>query len=192
MHNSKMKIMSNKRGAMELSMGTLVTIVLVVVALVMGLVLIRSIFQSGTSAVDQIDSAVQDQINKLFSQEGKDVVIYPASQEISLERGDDPAGFAFSLKNKDGTTSQSYTYTVSAQGQGTITGCGSLTVEQANQFIIGGQGEFNLGPGATLSTPRLVRFDVPESAPSCSFFYNLEISGNLEQEESIQIFVTLE
>lgn len=173
---------------MELSMGTFVTIVLIVVAMVLGFALIRTIFQSGTSAIDQIDAAVQNEINKLFAEEGKKLVVYPASRQITLSKGDEPKGIAFSARNND-VESATFSYEVSADD---VSKCGSLTEEQANRFMIGGTGEFSLGPGNTLDLPRLIKFDIPESAPPCTMVYNLAVSKGGEPYSSADIFVTVE
>ena len=182
---------SNKKAAMEMSIGTIVTIVLLVTVLVLGLVLVRTVFSTGTDAVDEIDAAIQDEINKLFSDEARNLVVYPSSRDIEIEKGQEPAGFAFSVKNEDGVNSQEYTYTVASQGLPSAQ-CGGLTAAQADGYIIGATGSFSVSGGNSLQNARLVRFDVPETAPSCSFFYNLDITGSEGQEETAQIFVTFE
>lgn len=178
----------NRKGAMEMSVGTIVTIVLLVTVLVLGLVLVRTIFSSGTDAVDSIDAAIQDEINKLFADEDRNFILYPSSGNVVIKKGDDPKGFAFSVKNSKGAETQDYTYTVFAQSIPST--CGTLTESQANGFIIGDSGTFSLGGGNSLSNARLVRLQVPEEAPSCSFFYEIKVVGNLGHEESKQVFVT--
>ena len=86
---------SNKTGAMEMSVGTIVTIVLLMSVLVLGIFLIQKIFKTGTSAIDIVDTQITDEMSKLFATEGKNLVIYPSSQQITLRKGDDPKGFAF-------------------------------------------------------------------------------------------------
>ncbi len=180
----------NKRAAIEMSMTTIVTIVLVVVTLVLALVLIRTIFTTSTGAVEQIDSAIQDQINKLFTSEGKNIAVYPASQSITVKKGDVPKGFAFSIKNP-GTEVASFSYTVTADNPASITSCGStFSKEKAEAYILGGTGTFSLGASAQLDLPKLVKFNVPETSPACTIVYNLQISGGLTT--SADIFVTIE
>ncbi|RLG16499.1 hypothetical protein DRN69_00715 [Candidatus Pacearchaeota archaeon] len=181
--------MRERKAAMEMSVGTIVTIVLLMGVLVLGIFLIQKIFKTGTSAIDQIDVAVQNEINKLFTEEGSNLIIYPSAGEVTIKKGDNPKGFAFSVKNADGSQSQSYTYTISAQSIPTT--CGTLTKTQADNFIIGASGQFSLGPGNSLQNARLVRFTVPKTAPSCSFFYEITITGDKGQTENAQIFVTI-
>lgn len=173
-----------------MSMTTIVTIVLVVVTLVLALVLIRTIFTTSTGAVEQIDSAIQDQINKLFTSEGKDIAIYPASQSITIKRGDTPKGFAFSIKNPS-TEVASFTYTVTANDPNSIASCGStFSKEKAESYILGGSGTFSLGGSAQLDLPKLVKFNVPATGPACTVVYNLQISDGLTQ--GADIFVTFQ
>jgi len=188
--NSKKKIFpKSRKAALEMSVGTIVTIVLLMSVLILGIFLVQRIFSSSTNAIDQVDSQIQSEITKLFSNSEKDLIIYPTSTTIDIKRGDDPAGFAFSVKNNDGANAQDYIYTVSSNGLPSGL-CGSLTNEQANSYIIGATGPFTLGGGNSLENPRLVRFSVPDTAPSCSFFYDLNIEGSLGQLEGTQVFVS--
>ncbi len=180
-----------KKAAMEMSVGTIVTIVLLVTVLVLGLVLVRTVFSTGTDAVDQIDSALQNQINELFASEGN-LVVYPASRELTLERGDTPKGFAFSVRNDENMKSALFTYDVSAND---ISRCGDFSKSEANQMLIASSGSFNLGAGDTLEIPQLVKFDVPETTPLCTIVYKLAVTKTMGGTESpyssAQIFVTI-
>lgn len=172
-----------------MSMTTIVTIVLVVVTLVLALVLIRTIFTSSTGAIEQVDTAIQDQINKLFTSEGTNFIIYPASRDITLKRGDTPKGFAFSVENT-GTEDADFTYSMTASD---VTNCGSsFTKEKAEAFLLGGTGEFSLGAGSKLGLSRLIRFNLPESTVPCTIVYTLTVDGNAEGfPQSADIFVTI-
>ncbi len=182
-----MKI-NSKRAAIEMSMTTIVTIVLVVVTLVLALVLIRTIFTSGTGAIEQIDTAIQDQINKLFATEGTKLAIYPASRQISLTRGETPKGFAFSVKN-NGVESADFSYSLTATDTAS---CGTtFTKETADAIVLGGSGTFSLGPGDKLDLPILILFNVPESAPPCTITYYIDIKKAGTTYSGTNIFVTL-
>ena len=69
-----MKI-QNKKAAMEMSVGTIVTIVLLMSVLVLGLVLIRNIFTGATDSVNDLGDKVRGEINNLFADEGDNVVV---------------------------------------------------------------------------------------------------------------------
>ncbi len=182
-------ILKNKKGAMEMSMGTIVTIVLVVVTLVLALVLIRSIFSSSQGAVDQVSTAIQNQINQLFSSENADLAIYPADLNVPIKRGDDtPKGFAFAVKNPDNAAVK-FSYTVTAQS---LYKCGNITTDTANGYIVNPEGSVSAGAGAQSSTG-VVRFKVEKSAPACTITYFIQITDPNNQgfAPSSQIFVNL-
>lgn len=180
--------MKNKRAAMEMSMGTIVTIVLLMTVLVLGLVLVRSIFRSGTSSIDQIDQATQNEINKLFAEEGKRLVIYPTSREISIKKKDS-GGFGFSVKNLD-PVEESFSYEVSAYEIGS--GC-QMNLNSANNLIIlGGSGTgINLASGSAMENAILVKFEIPETAPLCSIRYKLEVKAGTDAYATDYVDLTI-
>lgn len=185
---SQYKMIKHKKAAMEMSVGTVVTIVLLMAVLVLGIFFVQKIFRTGTNAIDTIDSEVQNQINKLFSEEGKKVAIYPTSRQITLDKDDDPKGFAFSVRNND-IESADFSYEVYAVD---ASKCGSSFREtNANNLLLGGSGDFPLGPGDVMDLPRLVKFDIPESAPPCTIIYNLEIKKEGVPYSVVDIFVTI-
>lgn len=183
----KMKRINNKKAAMEMSVGTIVTIVLLMSVLVLGIFLVQKIFKSSSSAIDTVDSQIQSEINKLFSTEGKALVIYPSSREISVKKGDTPKGFAFSVKNTD-VESHDFSYAVESQD---TSSCGSLTTDQANTWMLSAQGSFSLGPGGTLTNAEKVLFKIPDSAPPCTIVYRVNIDKESTPYESSTIFVTI-
>ena len=69
---------------MELSVGTMVTIVLLVMVLILGIVLIQNIFKGAKGAVDLTNDQIRDELNKLFSEEKK-VVIYPGTKRVEIK-----------------------------------------------------------------------------------------------------------
>lgn len=160
-----------KRAAMEMSVGTIVTIVLLMAVLVLGLVMVRTIFRSSTDNIDQVDKKVKDQINKLFSEdELKKVIIYPSSY-ITLEKGKS-AGFGLSIRNNEETSGE-FSYTVeAAEGE-----FDCMSTSAANGLIsLGRVGNgINLLPGTVMDEPVYVRFDIPDSAPPCQIRYNLNV-----------------
>jgi len=184
----KLKFANSKTGAMEMSVGTMVTIVLLMVVLVLGIFFIQKIFKSGTNAIDSIDSQVQSEIEKLFAKENTKVGFYPTSREVSLKKGDDPAGFAFSIKNND-IEEREFSFTTTAVD---ASKCGAgFDEEDATDMLLGGSGTFGIGPGDK-SESRLVKFVVPESTPPCTIEYELEILRDDETTYvNINFFLTI-
>jgi hypothetical protein len=181
----------SRKAAIEMSMTTFVTIVLVVIVMVLGIFFIQKIFTSGTNAIDSIDSQVQSEINKLFADEGGKIAVYPTSRQITLKKGDDPKGFAFSVRNDD-KEGHEYDYSITADD---VSNCGSsMTKKEAENYLLGGMGSFSLGAGNSLDLPRLVKFDIPESAPPCTIIYTLHIMRDdnaKDDDSSADIFITI-
>lgn len=180
--------MENKKAAMEMSVGTIVTIVLLMSVLVLGIFLVQRIFGTATSAIDVVDAQIQSEINKLFASEGKKLVIYPSSRDVTINKGDDPKGFAFSVRNDD-VVQHTFNWQVSAQD---VSGCGALTQEQANSWLLPSQGSFPLGPGSSPTLAELVKFNVPETAPPCTIIYRLNIDSDGTPYDGGTVFVTID
>jgi len=181
---------NSRRAAMEMTVGTMVTIVLLVTVLILGLVLVRTIFRSGTDAINDVDSAVQDEIRKLFADEGKTLVIYPSARQITMKAGDDPGGFAFSVRNND-VEERDFTYTVGAEPSFEFSKCGvTFTESRANSWLLTNSGSFPLGPGQDLPLAELVLFAIPETSPPCTIPYRLDIEG-AEYPLGTTVFVTI-
>lgn len=172
-----------------MSVGTIVTIVLLMSVLILGIFLVQKVFRSGSNAIDSIDNQVQSEITKLFSEEGKRFVVYPTSQQLTIRKGDDPRGFAFSLKNTFPET-RTFSYNVEATD---VTGCGSLTETQASSWLRNSKGELKIGAGNTPTLPELVLLVIPESAPPCTVTYRISVEDESEEfTDGAPIYITVQ
>jgi hypothetical protein len=183
----------NRKAAMEMSVGTIVTIVLLMSVLVLGIFLVQKVFSSGTNAVDQIDQQVQNEINKLFSEEGVTLAIFPSSRQIPIKQGENK-GFAFSVFNKE-SNGYDYTWTIEAQDSDSFKyseKCGSgMTKEKAESYLVVSGGSFGLGGSAQMEIPELVLFDIPEEAPLCTIPYRLETERDNEPSRGTTVFIEI-
>jgi hypothetical protein len=170
-----MKNLRNRKAAMELTMGTMVTMVLLVAVLILGGYLVNRIFFGATESIDQINTQVRSEITKLFSEDStRKIIIYPQSRTVPLKKGSQGNGFAFSIRNVE-TTAGEFTYVVSASE----TDCQALTIAQADTFIgLGKTDTITIGPGDVMDDPVLVTFNIPETAPPCSVRYNIDLTRN--------------
>lgn len=183
----------NKKGAMEMSVGTIVTIVLLMSVLVLGIFLIQNIFDTGTSAVEDVNQEVESQINTLFSEEGKKLALYPPSAEISIKGGDNPSGFAFAVHNQD-SSSHTYTYETKVED---VNQCeGNLEKSEVESWMMSGE---NMETGIPLNGGKkmdpnegLVRFNVPEDAPPCPIGLRLIVYEDSEPFKTAPLFLTVE
>jgi len=166
-----------KKGAMELSIGTIVIIVLAMSMLILGLVLIRTIFTGAKYNVDQMNDKVRDEINKLFV-ENKKIVIYLANQKADVKQGKD-WGIAFGIKNlKTGTAEASkFDYDVVINNVDEVrANCGINEAEAESWIKAGKSGSIQISPGETYTT--IIRFQIPEAAPLCIVRYNINVKAD--------------
>ncbi|MFH1425640.1 MAG: hypothetical protein ABIG28_02855 [archaeon] len=110
MHLPKLK---QKKAAIELSVGTIVIIVLAMIMLTMGIVLVTKIMKVGTESVDTLSEKVKGEIDGIFAEEGSKVAIRLGSDKIAkIEQGTNGFGIAVgaTTRNKDAVTSDNLKY----------------------------------------------------------------------------------
>ena len=165
--------MYNKKGAIELSIGTIVIIVLAMSMLIMGLVLIRNIFQGATYNVDQLNKNVESEINKLFNERGEKIVIYLPGSQAEVKQGQS-FGVAFGIKNDATGEANAGNFIYKIQTSSIQKDC-QLTVQQADSYLkLGDTGSFSLLPGKSHSD--LVKVQPSANAPLCEIKYTLAVT----------------
>ena len=172
------KLTFEKKAAMEMSVGTIVTIVLLMTVLILGLVLVKQIFFSGTEIVDLTTAQLRAEVEKLFSEESK-LVIYPTNREVKIRQGNvDGVGLGIKnlLRGTEGNKVFSYVVTVSdpeIQRK-----CG-VSATEAERWIKTGRAESNIIVPVGDFTSGKVLFEIPVGAPLCTirFRVNVEAEG---------------
>lgn len=166
----KMKT-GKKRGAIEMSVGTIVTIVLMVTMLILGIVLIRNIFSSAKGVVDMTNAQLENEINKLFSEENE-IAIYPSTRYVEIKQTE-VDGVGFGIKNlQEGVLgATSFSYKVSASD---VENCG-VSKEVAESWILVGKQENDITIPAGGKIVRSVKFQIPIGAPLCIARYKIEV-----------------
>jgi len=167
----------NRKGALELSIGTIVIIVIGMSMLILGLVLVQTIFSGSKYNVEQLNEKVKGEIGKLFEEESRSVV-YLANHEARVKQGD-IFGVAFAFKNLEtGTTKAGqFTYEVKAAAIGDS--CKGLTPQIAESWIKSrANGDTSLPPGETYYI--IARFEVSETAPLCIVPYDIIVKKDGE------------
>jgi hypothetical protein len=168
-----------KKGAMELSISTIVVIVLAMAMLILGLVLVNSIFKGAKYNVDTINNKVSDEIGKLFV-EDKKIVVYLANQKADIKQGSD-WGVAFGVKNlKPGSSQGSkFSYKVEVANPSEVKENCHINEKDAMSWIKAGkESNIQIAPGAV--QPWLIRFQIPEGAPLCIVRYNINVNADNE------------
>jgi len=163
-----------KRGAIELSIGTIVIIVLAMSMLILGMVLVKNIFTGSSQNVLQMNDKVKDEINKLFVEDKKTVVYLP-NQIAKIQQNED-WGVAFGIKNLARGTAEAgrfhYDVTVSDPDVRTKCGVDERTIE--SWITTGRADDLIIAPGEAYAG--VVRFMVPENSPLCTVRFHIDVT----------------
>lgn len=160
----------NKRAAMEMSVGTIVTIVLLMAALVLGLVLTYNIFTSANGAIDLTDQELSEEINTLFGDSGAKLMLYPKSGEVKIKQEEQDA-IGLGIKNllTGVSGSQKFSYEVKVIDKSR---CGNANV--LDWIYLGKSGsDIPIAAGGMYSTK--ITFNIPSGSPLCTVRYRVEV-----------------
>ena len=169
-----------------MSVGTIVTIVLLMSVLVLGIFLIKNIFSSSKNAIDLTDKQLTSEIEKLFSEESR-LVIYPTSMLLKLKQ--EEAG-AVGLGIKNLATSAGQGDTFSYEVVASENNCG-LSNSEIEEWIILGKSEENIQITIGEMEVARVTFQIPSGTPLCSarFRVNVYVEGDSYDTESFDVQV---
>ena len=93
----------NKQAAFEMSITTVVVLVIAMVMLALGLVLVKNIFGGATSSVDIINDKVKSQINNLFQSTDSNVIVkLGADNKAKVRAGTPDFGVAIAARTCNG------------------------------------------------------------------------------------------
>jgi len=163
----------NKKGQMEMSVGTIVTIVLLVTLLILGVVLIKNIFTSAKGVVDLTDQQLRSEISKLFSEDSP-MSVYPGTRFIEIkQQATDGVGFGIKNLQQGAAGTSTFSYAVSASD---VSNCG-VTQAVAESWITVGKSEQDLAIPVGDSIVRKVLFNIPVGAPLCTARFKIEVTS---------------
>jgi len=181
--------MKSKKAAMEMSVGTIVTIVLLMSVLVLGLMLTNKIFNVATDSVDSIGQIAKDSLNSAFSKDGGVLAFYPSNRIIRIKQGADGEGFVFAINNPNKKETTFYYQFNLSEGYDLQKNCGnSISKKEVEDWILQNQGSVTISAsGSNSETPKLILFSIPKSAPKCTISYTLKV---YEKTETTPVFVS--
>lgn len=189
----------NKRAAMEMSVGTIVTIVLLMSALVLGLVLTRTVFRGSTESVDSLNSGVQKEINNLFGEENKNLVISLGSQKTaSVKQGTQnfgiPMGFSPDDPNAWGNNKEGCYYIIEANEEGNY--CVNMQGgwDDPKRDITTGTNRVTFDEYQDGNGYALIKINIPEEIPPClqRFTVYVGCEGNQHTDEATKTYFDIE
>jgi hypothetical protein len=168
--------MKNKNAAFEMSVGTIVTIVLSVTLLVLGIFFVQQVFSSAKGVADLTDQQMRNEINKLFSSEDK-IVIYPSTRYIEIKQ-ESTDGVGIGIKNLyQGVSGDvKFSYIVEPED---FSNCG-VSAEVAESWIALGKSATDLPIASGDLASRKVLFNIPVGAPLCTVRYRVKVTADGE------------
>ncbi len=156
--------MKNKKAAMEMSMGTIVTIVLLVSVLILGLVFVRNVMCSGIVLTDQITSNVEEEIQSLFSVSETGVkCMGEGNDEIKLADGGSRKIGCIIRTDDQGEYSLKVTDIKSLSG---------VSTERVQDWVLSKDWEGNVAPGD--KTVQVLLLRIPEETTNTMLEITIE------------------
>lgn len=179
--------MKNKTAAMEMSVGTIVTIVLLMTVLILGIFLVQKIFSSARGVIDLTDQQLRSEVNKLFSVESK-LVIYPGTRLIEMKQ-EDVDGVGIGIKNllegTAGTKKFSYEVVV-ADASDCIE-----SEEEIEEWFTTGREEYDIPIPVGDIASQKVLFRIPTGSSLCTvrFRVNVDAEGTAYATDFFDVVV---
>ncbi len=162
--------MKYKKGSMQMSMGTIVTIVLLMSVLIMGLMLTRNIMCSGIVLTDQINEKMTNQVQDLFSETQSGVKCMGAgSDEIKIADGGSRRIWCIVNTNNRAT------YELSVREGSIKTNSETVTPEDIEEWIAFGKssGETVVDVGGKTIT--VTTLDIPEEVDTTTVQMKIDV-----------------
>lgn len=163
--------MQNKKAAFEMSMTTLVVIVIAVIMLILGMAFVRQIFGTATKSVSIVDQQVKSKLQTMFGEESRNIVLY--SKSIDIKPGTESFTVPFAAMKPGGGPVSELKYKVTLVGGN----CETLNPGQVNSWFISPQ----LNTPITFNSYEVniayadVIISVPKSAVYCKEIVKIEL-----------------
>ena len=170
-------ILKSKKGAIELSMTTVVVIVLSMTMLILGLTLVRSIFKGATDSVDSINDKVKAQIANLFANEQQsNLIVLLGSDKTAKVKADTASfGVAVAAKTLDGTASSRgrLQYMITLDQNSDCLKKNSKAIVESWFSGVGSWRNFDGYEGDTSFST--IKFGVPKATALCTQTVNIDV-----------------
>jgi len=163
--------MKNKKAAFEMSISTVVVIVIAVVMLILGLVFVGRIFETATESVDIIDDQVKNELINLFGQSsGKEIIVKLGSQQTAkVRQGTQGFGFVFGIAPSGVTNLDTCRYTIVKSG-GTCANPDPMT------WFPYGTNNKNFDEIGSNTAFALIKLNIPDTQQPCEEKFNIQVT----------------
>lgn len=175
----KLMVQTNKKAALELSIGTIVVIVIGMSMLILGLVLVRTIFSGSVSSIDTLNEQVQNEIQNLFGDNSGNLVIKLGSADTAkIKPGSDPFNIAIGAQHPDGAsiTRDSLEYKITLAEDSDKNCVRILGKERAEKLFITKVNTWNKFDEFSGSNAfALIQIEVPKGTAKCTQKVNVDM-----------------
>lgn len=183
-----MQKIGGKKAAIELSISTIVIVVLGVSMLILGLVLVRSIFTGAKNVADMTDDQLKAQISAMFGDD-RSIVVYPDSKQIDVVQGK-KGDFGIGIKNRiqGSAADKKFSYEVIVSDAGVQKKCGTTDAAMLDLITVGqSEKDIPIASGGSYSTR--VRFETSVGDPQCTvrFRINVRVNSEIYGSESMDV-----
>jgi len=171
-------VRTNRDGALELSIGTIVVIVIGMSMLILGLVLVRTIFSGSTRSINDLNEQVQNEIRDLFDDDSGNLVIKLGSADTAKVKPGERFNVAIGAQHPDGAsiTRQSLLYKIELADDSDENCLRILGKERAEDLFVtrvNTWNEFDRYSGSNAFA--LIEIDVPKGTARCTQKVNVDM-----------------
>ena len=161
--------MKNKKAAFEMSITTVVVIVIAVVMLILGLVFVGRIFEVATESVDIIDEQVKNELINLFEQGGgKEIIVKLGSQQSAkVRQGTQGFGFVFGIAPESVTDLNDCKYTITKSG-------GNCVSPDPMTWFVYGTNNLGFDEISQNTAFALIKLNIPNEQQPCQQKFNIK------------------
>ncbi len=172
---------------MELSVSTIVVIVLAMSMLILGLMLIRNIFSSAENALKMTDDQLMEELKNIYGKE-TEIGVTPSSKKIDVRQGE-PTAFGIGITNlrRGASSDVTFSYVVEVSDSKVSEKCDGYTKEEIESLISVGQSEEGIPIASGQSYVTRVTFETQIGDPLCLVRFRISAKANDEPYGSPQI-----
>jgi len=171
-------VQTNRDGALELSIGTIVVIVIGMSMLILGLVLVRTIFSGSTKSINDLNEQVQNEILDLFDDDQGNLVIKLGSADTAKVKPGQRFNVAIGAQHPDGATISRDTllYQITLDDNSDTNCLRIMGKERAEKMFVtkvNNWNEFDRYSGSNAFA--LIEIDVAKGTPRCTQKVNVDM-----------------
>ncbi|MGV8142820.1 MAG: hypothetical protein ACP5NS_04275 [Candidatus Pacearchaeota archaeon] len=171
-------MVTNRKAALELSIGTIVVIVIGMSMLILGLVLVRTIFSGSTKSVNDLNEQVQSEILDLFDDNSGNLVVQLGSADTAKVKPGDRFNVAIGAQHPDGdsVTRDTLLYRVELADDSDDNCVRKLGRQRTEDLFVTRVNTWNeFGKYSGSNSFALVEIDVPKGTERCTQKVNVDM-----------------